>query len=118
MTDAAALNPEDVRRILVVKLRHLGDVLLVTPVYGALRKTFPGAEITACVFEGTEQMLEGNPDVQRCLVVPKRDSVFFHRIRGQLQFLRKVRESQFDLVIDLTGSDRAAILTRISGAQR
>ncbi len=118
MTDAAALNLEGIQRILVLKLRQLGDVLLTTPVYRSLKRAFPRAEITACVFQGTEQVLEGNPDVQRCLLIPKREVSLPDKIRGQVRLWRKLRASRFDLVIDLTGSDRAATLTLLSGARR
>jgi heptosyltransferase-3 len=115
MTDVIKPNVEDVRRILVVKLRHLGDVLLATPVFPAIQKAFPNAEMSACVFQGTEQMLHHNPHVKGCLTVPKARGL--EQISRQGRFLTDLRRAQFDLVIDLTGSDRAAILTRFTGAR-
>ena len=47
----------------MLKLRHIGDVLLATPVFHALKEAYPDAEIYACVNKGTEQVLEGNEDV-------------------------------------------------------
>jgi heptosyltransferase-3 len=115
MTDGITPNFADVRRVLVVKLRHLGDVLLTTPVYRAIKKACPNAEITACVFKGTEEMLDNNPDVKNCMTVPK--SRAFEQMRQQGNFLADLRRARFDLAIDLTGSDRAAILTRLTGAR-
>jgi len=58
----------DILRILVIKLRHIGDVLLTAPVFRALRETFPGARICALVHSGTQDVLEGNPDIDEVLV--------------------------------------------------
>ena len=40
-----AINLTQIRRALVVKLRHHGDVLLSTPVYASLKKSIPGVEV-------------------------------------------------------------------------
>jgi heptosyltransferase III len=107
------------RRILVIKLRHLGDVLLTTPVFQALREKFPHAEIVACVNSGTEQVLEGNPDISGILTVPSKTSAatLIGRSLKQFKFLNQVRCRDFDMVLDFTVSDRSAVLTRISGAK-
>lgn len=103
----------DPKRILVIKLRHLGDVLLSTPVFAALKHRYPNAEITACVNPGTGAMLEGNPHVARHISPPASNA---GRWRQELVFARSIRRERFDLAIDLTTSDRSALLTRITGA--
>ena len=59
---------KDVKNILVIKLRHIGDVLLTVPVFRALRETFPGAQISALVNSGTEDVLAGNPLIDEIIV--------------------------------------------------
>lgn len=98
-------------RILVVKLRYLGDVLLLSPVVRALREACPRATITALVNAGTEVMLEGNPHVDRILTVSR-------SLSTQLSLVRALRGVRPDLAIDLTDGDRGALLTRLSGARR
>jgi heptosyltransferase-3 len=51
--------------VLVLSLRFLGDVLLTTPLIRSLREAYPRAAIDALVFEGMEDVLEGNPDLRR-----------------------------------------------------
>ena len=47
-----------IRRVLVIKLRHHGDVLLTSPVFSVLRRAAPQAEVDALVYGETAPMLE------------------------------------------------------------
>ncbi|RJQ53538.1 MAG: putative lipopolysaccharide heptosyltransferase III [Nitrospiraceae bacterium] len=108
-----------VRNILVIKLRHIGDVLLAAPVFSALRKNFPGANISALVNSGTQEVLSGNPDIDEIITLD-RDIIKnnpFKRYRSELSFLKKIRQKRFDMTVDLTSGDRAAILSFFSGAR-
>lgn len=98
------------KNILVVKLRYIGDVLLATPVFRALRDRFPEARLTAAVHRGTEEILKGNPNIHEVLVVERGG------LGEQRRFLGEIRRRRFDCVIDLTDGDRSAILAGLSGA--
>ena len=113
------MNFKGVRKILVVKLRHIGDVLLAVPVFRALRQTFPGAEISALVNSGTGEVLEGNPLIDEILVFERavKELSPLKRFPGEFAFLRRLRREGFDMTVDLTGGDRAAILSFLSGAR-
>ncbi|HNY51189.1 MAG TPA: putative lipopolysaccharide heptosyltransferase III [Smithella sp.] len=104
-------------RILVIKLRYLGDVLLTIPVFDALRNHFPDAFIAAAVNKGTEDMLTGNPAVNKIFTVEK-DSNFLSDLRTQLILIRAIRNFKFDMVLELTNNDRGAVLAYVSGAKR
>jgi ADP-heptose:LPS heptosyltransferase len=58
----------DVRRILIYKLDHLGDVLLTTPALRAIRRRFPNAEIRVVVGEWSRPVLQGNPNIDRVII--------------------------------------------------
>jgi heptosyltransferase III len=106
------------QRILVIKLRHLGDVLLSTPVFAALKERFTTAEIYACINPGTGEMLEGNPHVKGTISPPAPGPEgVIRRWKKELQFALEIRRKRFDLVLDLTTSDRSALLSRLSGAR-
>ncbi len=60
---ADAIDPARVRRALVIKLRHHGDVLLASPVFTVLKRAAPQAEIDALVYRETAPMLAGHPAI-------------------------------------------------------
>jgi heptosyltransferase-3 len=103
---------QNVRRLAVFKLRHIGDVLLITPLLRALRETFPGARITAVVNSGTEAMLAHNPHIDEVLIY-RRDSSWW----DEITFLRELRRRHFDLTIGLTEGERTAWYSLLCGAR-
>lgn len=114
-----SLRGRDFRSIVVFKQRHIGDVLLSTPVFRALRAAFPSARIAAAVNEGTEEMLSGNPDIDRIVILrrSRRDAGGVTRWKEEWSFLREIRAGRPDLAIQLTEGDRGAILSWLSGAR-
>jgi heptosyltransferase-3 len=110
---------KDIKKILVIKLRHIGDVLLSVPVFRALRETFPNAYISAIVNSETEEVLTGNPLIDEVIVfnrnIKKKHAV--QKYIKELSFLKAIRGKGFDMTVDLTGGDRAAIISLISGAR-
>ena len=98
------------REILTIKLRYLGDVLLATPTWHALKAAYPTARLTVVVNRGTEEILHANEDVDEIIPL-ERGSLL-----EQARFVAAIRCRRFELVVDLTDGDRAAVLTRFSGA--
>jgi lipopolysaccharide heptosyltransferase II len=93
-------------RILVVKLDHLGDVLLATPVFSNLRRAYPHAQIHALVGSIGAYVLRNHPDVDKII---QYDARFFCRsgrpmgLRDASQLFRRLRLKKYDLLIDLRG---------------
>ena len=98
------------KRILLIKLRYLGDVVLSTPLLPLLRKHFPDAKLTFLVNPETASILQDNPYLNEVWVLPRRSW------STQLGFIRRLRDEKFDAVIDLTDADRSAFLSLMSGA--
>ncbi|MBI5740617.1 MAG: putative lipopolysaccharide heptosyltransferase III [Nitrospirae bacterium] len=110
---------KDVNSILVIKLRHIGDVLLTVPVFRALRETFPGARISALVNSGTEEALSGSPYINEIMVFDGaiKNLSGARRYQREIKFLKGIRTRDFDMTVDLTGGDRASIISASSGAK-
>lgn len=110
VSDGTSHGQPSVKRILLIKLRYLGDVVLSTPVLPLLRKQFPEAKMTFLVNPVTAAVLQGNPYLDEVWVLPRKPWW------QQLRFIQRVREAKFDTVIDLTDGDRSAFLSWVTGA--
>ena len=102
-------------KILLVRLRLIGDVVLTTPVVRGLRRRFPAAEISYVVEPDAAPVLSGNRHLSELIVSPRRRGL--DRIRDDLRLAWRLRQARFDVAIDLHGGPRSAWLTWASGAQ-
>lgn len=106
-------------KILVIKLRNIGDVLLSAPLFHNLKAAFPEARISALVNAGTQDMLTGNLAVDQVIVYDRgiKKAPLLQRLGREFAFYRRVRKERFDLVLNLTEGDRGALLALCSGAR-
>lgn len=103
------------KRILVLRFRALGDVLLATPLLAALRRHYPEARIDYLVDAPLAPLLAGSPDVDRLLAYPRRARP---RWLSDLRWALRLRRERYDLLLDLQGSSTSALFTLLSGARR
>ncbi len=96
-------------RILVVALRRLGDVLFATSLIASLRRAFHEAVIDVLVFEGTAEILAGNPDIDRVVTMPSRPNVW--QGLGLAARLAK----RYDLAVSTQSGDRPTLFALIAG---
>jgi len=99
-----------IHRVLIIKLRAVGDVLLSTIVLGNIRAAFPAARIDFLTEPPSREIIHGNPGIDDALI-------FDRRTMSGWDLIRLVRKNAYDLVIDLFGNPRSAIVTRCSGAR-
>ena len=112
-------NLGSVKKILIIKLRQLGDVLLMTPVLSALKDCLPEAEIDAYVYSEAIPMLEGHRALHQCIGYDRswKKQGFFKKMVHEWKILRRIRSNRYDLVLNLTEGDRGALVARFSGAK-
>lgn len=101
------------RKILVVRLKAIGDVIMASPVLRSLRKAFPDAEIHALTRSASEPMLRHNPHLNRVLLYPEKGA----SLGGMLSFFRSIRDSHYDWVVDLEATPRSAWVVFFSRAK-
>jgi heptosyltransferase-3 len=108
-----------VRRVLVIKLRHHGDVLLASPVFTVLKRAAPHAEIDGLVYHETAPMLAGHPAVSALHTIDRSLKARgpFAQLAGEWALWRALRSRSYDLVVHLTDHPRGAWLTRMLGAR-
>lgn len=114
----AKFSPESAGNILIVRMGGMGDVVCSTPVIRNMRRSFPDAHIAFLTREEHAPVLEGSPHLNEIMVVPQKKKVhsFLRKQKTELQFLRGVRKKKFDVVLNLSGGPRAALITLVSGA--
>ncbi len=106
-----------VRRILVLRRRALGDLLLTLPAVRALHESHPGARLDLLVDRPLVPVVRGLPYVDRVLPFPDRESTPRSRGRALYELFAAVRRERYDLVVDALGTPRTAQLTWWSRAR-
>ena len=108
-----------VRRALVVKLRHHGDVLLTSPVFTALKSHAPHASIDALVYADTADMLTGHPAIEQVHGIGRqwKELSAAARLSHEWKLFSTLRSRQYDLLIHLSEHPRGAWLSRALGVR-
>ena len=103
------MNKEKIKKILCIKPRGIGDILLSTIVLGNLKSAFPSSKIHYLTENFASRAVENNPFVSKILTFNKKDFVF--------SIIRKVRKEKYDLVFDFWSNPKTAQITFFSGAK-
>ena len=101
-------------RILLIRLRLIGDVVFTTPAIGALRRRFPSAAISYLVEAPAEPVVRHHPDLDDVIIVERPRGL--KRWRYDFQLGRRLRARRFDLVIDFHGGPRSGFLAWATAA--
>ncbi len=100
------------RKILVIAMRYLGDVLLTTPLIRSLRQAYPDAQLDMLVYANTVAMLEGNPDINQLITVPSKAKLADHWV-----LLRQLAR-RYDLAITTQSGDRPFLYSLFASSRR
>lgn len=107
------------QNILLIKLRHHGDMLLTTPVIQALHQRYPHANIDVLLYKETLPMLKAHPLLRHLHFIDrnwKKEGGVKH-ISHEIGLIMTLRQCRYDLVINLADQWRSAIITRMTGAK-
>ena len=104
------------KKILVINLMHIGDLLLVTPVLRTLRANFPNAHIALLADKKLAALVQYNKHIDECLLIDKKGED--NTLPNFVRFIRKIRRKHFDLVINLHRNERASAIAAFSGAKK
>ncbi|HRU39421.1 MAG TPA: glycosyltransferase family 9 protein, partial [Candidatus Goldiibacteriota bacterium] len=126
---------KNVRRVLIIRTRAIGDVILTTPFIRAVKKAMPQAEIDYLVEPFAEPALRGNPNLSNIFTI-KRQAIkkdppnvrqlrknelkkrgFFAKMIQTADLYRTLISRKYDIVFDLWGNLRTAFLAFITGAK-
>ncbi len=108
---ATQIAPEPPRRVLIVLLGAIGDVVRALPLLGRIRNAWPGAHIAWAVEPKSSGLLERHRWLDEVIVYDRTRAWTF------LSFLRRIRQGHFDLAIDLQRHLKSGVTSRVSGAK-
>ena len=97
-------------RILLVRLREIGDVVFTTPALRAIRQRFPNAHITYLVEPLAAPVVASSRHIDELIVAPRAHLV------ADVRLGMRLRAQRFDLAIDFHGGPRASLVTWLSRA--
>lgn len=117
LTDTPDFNK--IKKVLLVKLRHLGDVVLSTATISALKSAYPHLEIDMLVNQEAAGLLKGLKQLNKILTYRRADAKkgLLAKIKLELGLIREVRKNRYDLVINLTEGDKGNLLAILSKAK-
>jgi heptosyltransferase-1 len=113
------LRSRDFRKILLIKLSALGDVVHTIPVLNKLRRRYPAARLDWLVTPGIGELLAHNPAISNVVEFARDERSAPWRAKPYVSAARLVaqlRATEYDLVIDLQGQLRSAFFAFTSGA--
>lgn len=104
------------RRILIIKLGAIGDVLHSLPVLSTLRSIFPEAHIGWVVEQKSLPILQGNPDLDELILLERQRLKGWTNLAYLREWRRHLRSRQFDTVLDLHNLLKSGVIALMSGA--
>ena len=111
------------KRVLIIRLSAIGDVVFASPLVAACRKRYPNNEIDWLAEGVVRPLLTDLPDLTQVVLWPRQESQdlwrekrIFALLRAVMAFRQKLRERNYDLVIDAQGLVKSAFLSWLTGS--
>jgi heptosyltransferase-1 len=115
----ADLTSRDFRKILLIKLSAVGDVVHTIPVLNKLRRRYPSAQLDWLVTPAIADLLRHHPAITNIIEFEREAWSTPWRLAPFASYVRlaaKLRAAAYDLVVDMHGQFRTAVLTLATGA--
>lgn len=100
-----------VERVLVVRLRSIGDTVLSTPSLYALKRFLPHASVDILLEDWVAPVLEGFLQVDNVITLERKST------SARARIARRLRANRYDVVYNLHGGTTATLLARATGAR-
>ncbi|WP_409160869.1 lipopolysaccharide core heptosyltransferase RfaQ [Pectobacterium sp. B2J-2] len=103
------------RRILVVKLRYHGDMLLTTPLISTLKANYPEAKIDVLLYQDTMPILSANPEIYQLYGLKRKTGTLAEKIRNVTEVRHALKKNNYDLIVNLADQWPIALLVKSLG---
>ncbi len=111
MITGPQLDLSKIKRVLVVRLRSIGDTVLITPSLIALRRALPNAKIDVLLEDWVAPVLDGFDQIDEVLSFNKSSK------RSRFAVAREIRKREYDVAFNLHGGTTSTFFVRVSGAK-
>ncbi len=101
-------------KILLIRLRLIGDVVFTTPIPRAIKRAWPDARIAYLVEKAAAPVLAHNGFIDELIVIERARGV--RRVAEDLKLGARLRRARYDVVLDLHGGPRSSCLTFATAA--
>jgi heptosyltransferase I len=110
------LRSRDFSKILLIKLSAVGDVAHTLPTLNKLRRRYPRAQLDWLVTPAIGELLRHHPAIDNVIdFMRDANAPTWTALAGYARLAAKLRKARYDLVIDLHGQSRTALLTFATG---
>ncbi|MGE5244767.1 MAG: glycosyltransferase family 9 protein [Betaproteobacteria bacterium] len=110
-----AIATSPISRILLLRLRLIGDVVFTTPAVRALRRRFPDAHLAYLVEPAAAPVVALNPHLDEVIVAPRAGGP--GQLLADVALGRRLHAARYDLAIDFHGGPRSSLLAWLSRAR-
>ena len=100
------------KKILVIQLKQIGDVLLSSPICNTLKTNYPDAQIDYIIYDYTFGVVENNPNINNFIMITNKER---NSKKEFFKFLMKL--PKYDICINVQGKLEGALITLFSGAK-
>lgn len=105
------VNKSIIKKVLIVQTAFLGDVILITPLIRAAKKTFINAEIDVIVINEYKDVLLNNPYIKNIIPFNKRNGKF----KSSINLINQIRKIGYDIVLSPHSSLTTALILFFAG---
>ncbi|MDC9820377.1 lipopolysaccharide core heptosyltransferase RfaQ [Pectobacterium polonicum] len=104
-------------RILVVKLRYHGDMLLTTPLISTLKANYPDAKIDVLLYQDTMPILSANPEINQLYGLKRKTKTLSEKISNFVAIRQALKKNKYDLIVNLADQWPIALLVKSLGGR-
>lgn len=101
------------KKILIIKLKFQGDVLLTTPVINTLKQHYPDSAIDILVYNSTKQIISENDKINNIYGMEDRKSTILKKIQNSYSLIKIFRQNKYDIIINLSSQIGLGLFLRM-----
>ncbi|MBN3067705.1 lipopolysaccharide core heptosyltransferase RfaQ [Pectobacterium brasiliense] len=100
------------KKILVLKLRYHGDMLLTTPLISTLKANYPDAKIDVLLYQDTMPILSTNPEIHQLYGLKRKTRTLLEKVRNFKEIRQQLKKNNYDLIVNLADQWPIALLVK------